>query len=66
MRASVVTRAYGDEDNPTYTSVRATFQRIVWNTQGRISKVEHLNEPKMYQEFFDKLSKAVFLEARGI
>jgi len=66
IRASIVTRGYGDEDTPSYTSVRVTFQRIVWDTQGKINKVQRLNEPKMYQEFFDRLSKAVFLEARGI
>ncbi|MCZ6604615.1 MAG: hypothetical protein O7A03_05670 [Alphaproteobacteria bacterium] len=66
IRASIVTKAYGDEDNPTYTSVRVTFQRIVWDNRGKISKVEHLDDPKFYQEFFDRLSKAIFLEARGI
>ena len=66
IRSSIVTRAYGGDDNAAYTSVRVTFQRIVWDTRGQISKVERLHEPKIYQEFFDKLSKAVFLEARGI
>jgi hypothetical protein len=47
-------------------SVRVTFQRIVWNNYGRISRLERLNDPEMYQGFFDKLSKAIFLEAHGI
>ena len=64
IRASVVTSPIGENGNRT--TVRVTFQRIVWNTHGQVSKREKLNDPKMYQEFFDKLSKAVFLEAHGI
>lgn len=64
MRVSVITRPIGE--NNTKTIVRVTFQRIVWNTQGIITKREGLTDPKIYQEFFEKLSKAVFLEAHKI
>jgi len=64
IRASVVTSPAGE--NGERTTVRVTFQRIVWDTYGQASKREKLNDPKMYQEFFEKLSKAVFLEAHGI
>lgn len=64
IRVSLVTRPTGKDANTT--SVRVTFQRIVWNTQGRISKQESLPDVKMYQEFFSKLSKAIFLEAHKI
>lgn len=64
LRASVVSRPVGE--NNESIAVRVTFQRIVWNTQGQISKKEGLSEPEMYQEFFEKLSKSLFLEAHQI
>ncbi len=48
------------------TAVRITFQRTIFNTRGEISCLEAINEPKVYQEFFDKLSQSVFLEAHEI
>ena len=46
--------------------VRVTFQRIVWNMSNRISRVETINDPAVYQKFYDSLSKAIFLEAQKI
>ena len=65
FRASVVIRPISkDNDKTHYVSV--TFQRIVWDTADKITKQETLNEPKIYQEFFDRLSKSVFLEGQKI
>lgn len=64
MRASIVTKPAGEHGE--YIAVRVTFQRIVWNTQGQVTKSESLVDPQIYQEFFDKLSKSIFLEAQAI
>lgn len=56
MRASIVTKPVGNN----YVAVRVTFQRIVWDTTGKVTKREGLNDAAIYQEFFSKLSKAIF------
>lgn len=61
IRASIVTTPV-----KVGTKLRVTFQRIVWNNQGQVSKTESLDDPKLYQGFFEALSKAVFLEANKI
>lgn len=62
IRASVVTRPVSKSE----TALRVTLQRTIWNTNNQISKIERVEDPKMYQEFFDKLSKAVFLTANEL
>lgn len=64
IRASLVSRPVAGQTNTI--SLRVTFQRIVWNTHKVISKLETLEDPKMYEEFFSKVSKSVFLEANQI
>lgn len=63
IRASVITKHSLDAKK---TVVRVTFQRVVWNMSNQISRVETINDPQIYQKFFDSLSKAIFLEAQQI
>jgi len=46
--------------------VRVTFQRFVWNNEGKLSKLEALHEAEQYAEFFDRLAKAAFLQAHDL
>lgn len=62
IRASLITHPAGKKT----TKLRITLQRTVWNTQGQISKIQSIEDPEIYQDFFAKLSKAVFLEANEI
>lgn len=63
FRACVITRP---TDQNSSVVVRVTFQRTVWNTKRQVTSNEALNKPEQYQEFFQKLSKAVFLEANNL
>lgn len=60
--ASLVTRPLGEDR----VAVRITFQHMVWNSNDVLVKNEQINDPEVYEEFFSKLSKAVFLEAHEI
>jgi len=64
IRASLVVNKSQVKKN--YYSVRVSFQRIVWGTQGNVTKVETIKEPEIYKNFFDQLSKSVFLEGHKI
>ena len=48
------------------STVRVTFQRVVFNTANQVTRAEQINEPEVYREFFDKLAQSVFLEAHEI
>jgi hypothetical protein len=47
-------------------TVRVTMQRVVWDKSGKLYDQETVNDAVVYQAFFDKLSKSVFLEKEGV
>jgi len=64
IRVSVVILPTADKLKDSWV-IRATFQRIVTRTDNS-QFAETLADPKLHTEFFEKLSKAVFLEAQKI
>ena len=47
------------------TSVRVTFQRLVFDNNDRIRRVEQVDGEDLYQQFFDRLSQSEFLETHA-
>ena len=64
IRASLVTAPVNGRGDRM--QARITFQRIVWNTDGDVVRREAIEDPRIYQEFFDALSTSLFLEAHKI
>jgi hypothetical protein len=73
INATLVTRR--SESDPSRCSVRIHFYRMVWKGDGAVSdqnippgeqRIEMIYDGKIYQQFFAKLSKSVFLEAHKI
>lgn len=71
--ANLVTKPLNAEG--TKQQVRISFYRIVWKGDGHVNReyvppggqyMEMIRDPSIYQEFFVKLSKAVFLEAHDM
>ena len=60
--ASLVTKPVDDDR----IAVRITFQHMVWNNQHVTVKNEQIEDHQIYQQFFAKLSKSVFLVANEI
>jgi len=68
IRASIVTRpALDSSGQPRMDAqvLRITIQRLVWDSEGKISHAESIEDPKVYQKFFDRLSKSIFLELQA-
>jgi len=61
IRVSLITRI----KNNNSILVRASFQRIVFRDVGR-SHMEYIKDKKIYQDFFTKLDKSIFLAKQGI
>ena len=65
IRVSLVVRPVPGASAGDSFQVRVTFQRIVTRSD-RNTYVETLKEPELYQKFFERLSKAVFIEGKTI
>lgn len=68
IRASLVVRAVLDSNGVATKEshiVRITFQRIVRRTDNSVY-AQTLKDPELYQGFFEKLSKSVFIEGQHI
>ncbi|MBS0271753.1 MAG: hypothetical protein JSR85_03800 [Proteobacteria bacterium] len=48
------------------TKVRVTFQEKVINNRGGTDTVNTIEDPKFYQNFFDKIGKSIFIEEQKI
>mgnify|MGYP001171533613 FL=1 len=73
IAAGLITRPLNQA--ATRQEVRIVFYRIVWKGDGQADRqyippgqqhMEMIRDPEIYQQFFAKLSKAVFLEAHTI
>lgn len=48
------------------TRVRTNFQLKQMNNKGGVDKVQTMDDPKFYQEFFTKVDKGIFIEKEDI
>lgn len=73
IAAGLITRPLNQD--ATSQEVRIVFYRVVWKGDGQTDRqyippgqqyMEMIRDPEIYQQFFAKLSKAVFLEAHTI
>ena len=73
ISATVISRPLNPE--ASRFEVRVMFYRVVWQGEGYVERstippggqwMEMIRDPEIYQQFFAKLSKSVFLEAHKI
>lgn len=73
IAAGLITRPLNQD--ASRQEVRIVFYRVVWKGDGQTDqqyippgeqRMEMIRDPEIYQQFFAKLSKAVFLEAHTL
>lgn len=64
IRLTLISRPQLDNENDVV--VRITIQRVIWDKKGRLSEQQTITDHQVYASFFDKMSKAVFLEQEGV
>lgn len=63
IEASVIVNSALAKDS---TVVRVKFQRVVWDQSGQVSRFETVTNPELYQGFFERISKSIFLEEQKL
>ncbi len=64
IRLTLISRPQLDNENDVI--VRVTIQRIIWDKKGRLSEQHTVTDSDVYAAFFDRMSKAVFLEREDV
>jgi hypothetical protein len=62
IRFSLVTTPASNKPDNRRWVVRLTIQRIVWNNQNQVNRIEAVKDAEIFQGFFEKLDKSLFLE----
>jgi hypothetical protein len=73
INASLIAQPLDEEE--TEYEVRVVFYRLVWKSDGQVGdsytppgtqRMEMIRDPEIYQQFFSRLHKSVFLETQKI